>query len=98
MGLRNRAMISGVNLIHQGPWGIPWMASRTPEWHQALIVDTFTWSTSAATLERQRPSARYPSAHADKPSGQQLGILYLYLIQIIMFFVKHRPVPDRNPS
>ena len=58
VGLRNRAMISGVNLIHQGPWGTPWMPSRTPEWHQALIVDTFTRSNSAATRERHRPSAR----------------------------------------
>ena len=42
MGLRNRAMISGVNLIHQGLWGTARMPSRTPDWHQALIVDTLT--------------------------------------------------------
>ena len=58
VGLRKRAMISGVSLIHQGPWGTDWMPSRTPDWHQAAIVETFTLSNSAATLEEQRPSAR----------------------------------------
>ena len=59
MGLRKRAMISGVNLIHQGPWGTPTgCRPGRPDWHQALIVDTFTLSNSAATLDGQRPSAR----------------------------------------
>ena len=58
MGLRKRAMISGVNWIHQGPWDVDWMPSRTPDWHQSAIVDTVTLSNSAATLAEQRPSAR----------------------------------------
>ena len=58
MGLRKRAMTSGVNWIHQGPWDTDWMPSRRPEWHQSAIVDTFTLSISAATLAVQRPSAR----------------------------------------
>ena len=55
------------------------MPSRTPDWHQAAIVDTFTLSNSAATFDGQRPSARQPSAHAAGPSGQPLGIEYVYL-------------------
>ena len=51
MGLRKRAMISGVNLIHQGPWGI-----RLDAVQDARLApsrdrrDTFTLSNSAATL------------------------------------------------
>ena len=40
VGLRKRAMISGVNWIHQGPWDVDWMPSRRPDWHQSAIVDT----------------------------------------------------------
>ena len=58
VGLRKRAMISGVNRIHQGPWDADWMPSRRPDWHQSAIVETVTLSNSAATLAEQRPSAR----------------------------------------
>ena len=57
-GLRKRAMVSGVNRIHQGPCDVDWRPSRTPEWHQSAIVETVTLSNSAATLAEQRPSAR----------------------------------------
>ena len=30
-GLAKRAMTSGVNRIHQGPWDVDWMPSRTPD-------------------------------------------------------------------
>ena len=51
----SRAMISGVNWIHQGPWGADWIPSRMPDWHQSAIVDTFTLSNSAATLRGAAP-------------------------------------------
>jgi len=57
-GLRKRAMVSGVNRIHHGPCDVDWRPSRTPEWHQSAIVETVTFSKSAATLAEQRPSAR----------------------------------------
>jgi hypothetical protein len=57
-GLRKPAMVSGVNRIHQGPCGVDWRPSRTPDWHQSAIVETVTLSKLAATLAEQRPSAR----------------------------------------
>src|SRR5262245_49787590 len=72
VGLRRRAMISGVSWIHQGPCGPDWIPSRIPDWHQAAMVETSTLSRSAATFEEQRPSARCPSAEATGLSGQPL--------------------------
>src|SRR3954452_16805696 len=72
VGLRKRAMISGVSLIHHGAYGADWIPSRVPDWHQSAIVDTFTFSTSAAVFEEHRPSARQPPAHAAGASGQPL--------------------------
>src|SRR4051812_10770272 len=57
-GLRKRAMVSGVNRIHQGPCDVDWRPSTRPAWHQSAIVETVTLSKSAATLAEQRPSAR----------------------------------------
>jgi hypothetical protein len=57
-GLRKRAMVSGVNRIHHGPWDVDWRPSTTPDWHQSAIVETVTFSKPAATLAEQRPSAR----------------------------------------
>ena len=57
-GLRKRAMISGVNRIHQGPCVVDWRPSSRPDRHQSAIVETVTFSNSAATLAEHRPSAR----------------------------------------
>jgi hypothetical protein len=57
-GLRKRAIVSGVNRIHQGPCGVDWRPSRTPDLHQSAIVETVTFSKPAATPAEQRPSAR----------------------------------------
>jgi hypothetical protein len=58
VGLRKRLMISDVSLIHQGLCGADWIPSSVPDWHQSAIVDTFTFSISAAVFEEHRPSAR----------------------------------------
>jgi hypothetical protein len=72
VGLRKRLMISDVSLIHQGLYGADWIPSSVPDWHQSAIVDTFTFSISAAVFEEHRPSARQPPAHAAGASGQPL--------------------------
>ena len=64
MGLRKRAMISGVNRIHQRPCDADWMPSRRPDWHQSAMVETVTLSISAATFAVHRPS---PGVHRHTP-------------------------------
>ena len=67
MGLRKRAMISGVNWIHQGPCGVDWMPSRTPDWHQSSIVET-------VHIEQLRRDARASSDHPpDSPRHIDAG-------------------------
>jgi hypothetical protein len=72
VGLRKRLMMSDVSLIHHGAQGADWIPSSVPDWHQSAIVDTFTFSISAAVFEEHRPFARQPPAHAAGASGQPL--------------------------
>jgi len=41
-------MISGVSVIHRGPWVPARTLSNRPELHQSAMVETFTCSSSAA--------------------------------------------------